>query len=467
MHYTRRLLERRYSSVFVIVGSLIAGTLGASCSISDAGQVPGAHDAASDGSGEVADASAADATPEGDGAPPFDGGPRPVVCASTSCATKLVTTRGKLVKKGGHVASDFTEGFCALLHDGTVACWGAGGAGQLGRGDDAGTADDATPARVVGLTDIVELDHTCAVDKAGAVFCWGTGPFVRDPSLVNTTEPTPVKVDIPRATKVAVGAAAACALADGNVFCWGGNLHGQLAPLETEPPSAVLTPRAIELPHGAPLRDLLVGDAVFAVRDDGTFVTWGANPPLARVSSLFPDPHPEPSALAGVSMLDIADDNACAAAGGTAYCWGTVTPGPSDPSTSEPRVDRALPAPVVTPEPVVQIATTRTLVERADYSPPVTRRAQRWCAVGASGAVYCWGYNAGGQAGDGTKDYAYEAVKVVNLPAPAAQVKATPEATCALLTTGKIYCWGTNYYGQLGNGNIRVASLTPQEAVLP
>ncbi|MBN9167300.1 MAG: hypothetical protein J0I07_40605, partial [Myxococcales bacterium] len=71
---------------------------------------------------------------------PFDAAPLPIVCGSPPCATALVTTLGvETVDRG-------EEGFCALLHDGTVACWGAGGAGQLGRGN---TQDSVTPARVV------------------------------------------------------------------------------------------------------------------------------------------------------------------------------------------------------------------------------------------------------------------------------------------------------------------------------
>ncbi len=42
-----------------------------------------------------------------------------------------------------------------------------------------------------------------------------------------------------------------------------------------------------------------------------------------------------------------------------------------------------------------------------------------------------------------------------------------PYSTCAILTNGKVYCWGANYYGQLGNGEIKVRSLVPQEMVLP
>lgn len=447
MHFTRRLLERPLNVALAILACALVPAAGASCSSADVAP-PREADGGPDSSGPTGDADVS--APVRDAAP-FDGGPLAVVCESTPCATSLTTTRGAS-------ASDPAEGFCVLLQDGTVACWGAGAAGQLGRGDDAGATDSATPARVVGLRDIVSLDHTCAVDKDGAAYCWGTGPFLRDPLVATTTERTPVKLAIGAASKVAVGATVGCALVDNGVVCWGSNRHGQIAPFETASFSAVLAARRVDAPTGAPLRDLVVGDATFAIRTDGTVLSWGANPPLARESSLFPDPYPQPVALGSVTTVDVAGGNACATSGGTAYCWGTVLQDPKQPGVVVPRLSRARPAPVATPEPVVQISTT----------PPVDfERPQRWCACAAGGNVYCWGSNEGGQAGDGTKDHAADPVKVIGLPAPAAEVRTTPEATCALLTTGKVYCWGTNFYGQLGNGNIREPSLAPQEVVLP
>jgi len=465
MHYTRRLLERRWSGALVVASLTSAGAV-ASCASSDE-EPPAVADVpdAAPSAPSVPDATVPDAPEERDAAP-FDGGPLPVVCAGTPCAMALVTTRGAGV-------SDRGEGFCVLLHDGAVACWGAGGAGQLGRGAEAGVGDSASPERVSGLTEIVALDHTCAVDKAGAAYCWGTGPFLRSTSAATTTERTPVKLDIPSVTKVAVGVSTGCALSDGRVLCWGSNVNAQIAPLESQAPSAVLPVTERALPEGAAVRDLAVGDATFAIRVDGTVVTWGANPPLARVSSLPRDPYPMPSLLVGVTTIDLAEDNACTTVAGVGQCWGTIIARESELQQGVKRLDRALPNPVATPEPVVQIATTRPSTaidpvpvrEGIGWSAPV--QPQRWCAIGASGAVYCWGYNASGQAGDGTKEFAYRAVKVVGLPEPAAQVRTTADATCALLTTGKVYCWGTNYYGQLGNGTIRIPSLTPQEVVLP
>ncbi len=417
-------------------------------------------DAAVDASMTGADADDAgvlDATPPRDAAP-FDGGPLPVVCTTPPCATSLATTFGG---SDARDAPDRSEGFCALLADGTVACWGANGAGQLGRGDDAGTLDSPTAVRVVGLSDVTQLDHTCARDKSGGVWCWGTGPFLRSDAGAVTTERSPVKLPLPPAKSIGMGRNVGCAALDDGVVCWGTNDSGQLAPFESVPASAVIPPRPIELPSGAPIRDIAISAATFVVREDGTTSSWGANPPLARLSALFPDPNPSAIALERIASLDVALNAACATAGGIGYCWGASY---SVAIGYQPdNLDRALPEPVVAPEPLVQIATTRVTFTTLG----AVVQPQRWCAVAASGSVYCWGYNAGGQAGDGTKNHAFEAVRVQGLPAPAAQVKTMLQSTCALLTNGKVYCWGTNYYGQLGNGKLRTPSLVPQEVVLP
>ena len=223
-------------------------------------------------------------------------------------------------------------------------------------------------------------------------------------------------------------------------------------------------PSLTALPPGAPVRGIAVGKATLVLREDGTLVTWGANPPIGRLSSLFPDPHPDSVALAPISAVDIDHDNACAASGGTGYCWGAllVKRVPSFAEQVLNPYDRALPEPVVVPEPVAHIATTRSF----DLG-SVANRRYRWCASTVTGGVYCWGINESGQAGNGTKDDASDPVKVEGLPGPVAQVKTTLNTTCALLTNGKVYCWGSNYYAQLGNGMVRGESLVPVEVVLP
>jgi alpha-tubulin suppressor-like RCC1 family protein len=291
------------------------------------------------------------------------------------------------------------------------------------------------------------------------VWCWGTGPFLRDDAGAVTTELTPVKLTLPPVTSVGIGYSAGCAATAEGVLCWGSNGDGQLGPA-TRDPSDVGGPRPMPVPTDSPTRVVTVGRATFARRADNTLVSWGSNPTIGRVSPIFPNPHPQNIALGGVFMMDLADDNGCATAGGTGYCWGTpvVPPRPGNGSVTE----RALPEPVVAPEPIVQIATTRSY-DLPNEGP----QRYRWCASGVSGAVYCAGKNASGQAGDGTKNFAFDAVKVAGLPERAAQVKTTPDTTCALLTNGKVHCWGSNNNGQLGNGQNRGRSLVPVEVVLP
>ncbi len=457
MHFTRRLREPRRSAAFglLLLASSVAGAGATSCSDSDDGAPLPSPDAAAVDAQR--DAEPVDAGPDR-AAVPFDGGILPLDCTSDPCVTSLVTTRGA-------GATDRGEGFCALLRDGGVICWGAGSAGQLGRGDDADAVDSAVPARVVGLGKVVSLDHTCAVDDAGGAHCWGTGPFLRSAESATTTERAPVKLGLPVVTKVAVGALAGCALSSGAVLCWGANRHGQVAPFEIERSAAILEPRELELPSGAPARDLVVGDATFVVHADGSLTSWGANPPLGRVSSLFPDPYPAAVTITNVMALDIAENNGCVTSEGAGFCWGYDGVAPPEYRDEPPHIQRALPTRVVASEPLVQIATIPIRVSSEPGAP--TPPPPRWCAVTASGEVVCQGSNASGQVGDGTRGYARDAVRVVGLPGPAREVKTTPESTCALLTSGKVYCWGGNFYGQLGNRAIKVASLTPQEVQLP
>ncbi len=457
MRFTRRLRDGWPWSAVAVAA---IGVTIASCSSEDASR-PGFEE--SDGSSppsRPSDAGAIDSTPPLRDAGSFDAAPLPVTCTSTPCATALVAT----------TRTAQGEGYCVLLADGTVACWGADGNGQLGRGPEA-AGDSATAARVVGLSDVVALDRTCAIDKSGGAWCWGTGAYLVSETKPLTTERSPVKLPIPPARKVSVGGDVGCALVDDGVLCWGMAYGGQV-PVpdggvpDGQNPMGPFPPQRVPMPPGPPIRDIVVGRASFALRDDGTVVTWGDNPPLGRLSPLFPDPHPQPMALAPVSMLDIATTNVCATADGIAHCWGESIPRYDHVQDSKRQLDRAFPKPVTLPELVLRVATTDLIAAGSGGLTGPVMHPPRGCACGVSGAVYCWGHNSSGQAGDGTKEYKYDAVKV-QLPGPAADVKTTASATCALLTSGKVYCWGADSFGQLGGGRIKTPSLVPQEVTLP
>ena len=296
MRFIRRLLDRRPSVVVLAVCSLCAAA-GASCSSSEEDGPLLPSDSLDAGAGPETSEPAVDAEVDG---PPlrdaaaFDGGSRPVVCTSQPCAKSLVTTLPTMVLSGPSTIAP-AEGFCALLDDGTVACWGANNDGQLGRGDDAGITESAIPARVVGLSNIVELAHNCARSASGDVWCWGLGVYVRGDAGAYASEPAPVRVPIPPAKRIGLGRLVGCAATDDGLLCWGQNAFLQIDPI---PRGGLLPPTPVDLPPGAPIRDVVVGDATFVIREDGSTWSWGRSPPLGRVSSLDPDPHPAPTGLA-------------------------------------------------------------------------------------------------------------------------------------------------------------------------
>jgi len=73
------------------------------------------------------------------------------------------------------------------------------------------------------------------------------------------------------------------------------------------------------------------------------------------------------------------------------------------------------------------------------------------CALMSTGVVKCWGYNNGGQLGDGTNTNALVPVNVAGLTTPVAKLSLGYDHTCALLTTGAVKCWGANNAYKSGN----------------
>ena len=451
----RRSIAGRVPAVVALLTSLSTlGAMTASCSSSGDEPSPApdgstdaavASDAARDE--DVIDAGTFDATL-------VDSAPLPIECSKPPCAVALSTTL-----RGGDSSRE--EGYCALLDDGTVACWGANSAGQLG--DPATSGDSPVPVRVSGLSKIETLDHTCAVDSDGAAFCWGRGPFLQSEASTVTIETSPVRLPLPGpATKVAVGTQAwvGCAiLRDDSVVCWGDNYFSQLG-LAVSTSVRNGQPQVLELAAGA--KDIAVGAATFTIYQDGKLMSWGSSPGVGRPVTQDSDGWPTKVALDHVSMVDTVEHETCTVANGIGWCWGASDyPGDFDPD----RLSRALPVAVDIPEPITRIATSRSwevIENRVSY-----REKHRWCATSVTGAVYCWGLNNAGQAGDGTKQFALQAVRVAGLPAPAAEVKVMPYSTCAVLTTGKVYCWGSNSYGQLGAGLPKGSVLVPAEVKLP
>ncbi|MFU8805303.1 MAG: RCC1 repeat-containing protein, partial [Bradymonadaceae bacterium] len=73
------------------------------------------------------------------------------------------------------------------------------------------------------------------------------------------------------------------------------------------------------------------------------------------------------------------------------------------------------------------------------------------CALLSNGTARCWGSNGFGQLGDGTRLDRPGPVVVAGL-SDIADIAVGNNHTCALLAGGAVHCWGLNDYGQLGDG---------------
>jgi alpha-tubulin suppressor-like RCC1 family protein len=80
------------------------------------------------------------------------------------------------------------------------------------------------------------------------------------------------------------------------------------------------------------------------------------------------------------------------------------------------------------------------------------------CAIIDEGQVQCWGSNEFGQLGNGQPgsvgdDETPASVSPLRFALPIKQLALGFDFSCALDIVGNVYCWGENYFGQLGRGD--------------
>jgi alpha-tubulin suppressor-like RCC1 family protein len=122
---------------------------------------------------------------------------------------------------------------------------------------------------------------------------------------------------------------------------------------------------------------------------------------------------------------------------GQAYCWGSNGDGRLGDSTT------VLPLMPVAVKPLGAIAFTS-----------ISAGGSHTCGLNGSGQAYCWGNNSYAQIGDSTKTFAVTPV-AVRMPAGVtfSAIAAGGMHTCALATTGQAYCWGYGGDGAVGNNS--------------
>lgn len=341
-------------------------------------------------------------------------------------------------------------------------------------------------------------DHTCALDRSGAAFCWGSnasgqlGIGVRD--TLPRTSPVPVAGG-PPFRAIAAGGAHTCALADdGAAYCWGDDGHGQLGS-----GSGGGDPSAVPRPVGGELRFRLLtagGLHTCGLTVEGRAYCWGSNS-LGELGTGSSDGSDAPVSVAGgptFTHLDAGTHHTCGVtADGAVHCWGYDRfgqIGPGAPGETCGRLPCAR-SPVRVPLPPVEVLDAGGLhtcavsvdgrtrcwganlsgelgsggsaLEAIHRSPlavdgaPVLESLalgeHHSCGLGAEGEAYCWGGGGHGQVGGGGRALAYPTATAVAGSLRFAVLSAGMFHTCGLARDGAAYCWGRNGSGQLGDGS--------------
>ncbi len=206
---------------------------------------------------------------------------------------------------------------CVLLASGTVACWGENGDGQLGDGTPQGRE---APAPVPGLSGISAItaagDRSCAIDSAGALWCWGRRlDGSNDPRLSPE-----VVAGLAPVTAVTTDDGQSCVLhQDKSTSCWG---PGACAAFDIVATCAA--PFAADAIQGAD--QIAVGSAGGCARMGSELHCWGRND-RGDLGDGTLDPSPTPKLVAGlpdVALVGHGHNHVCAVTtGGSVYCWGS------------------------------------------------------------------------------------------------------------------------------------------------
>jgi alpha-tubulin suppressor-like RCC1 family protein len=326
---------------------------------------------------------------------------------------------------------------CYVNSRGVASCWGSNSDGELGNGT---TNDSPQPSTVHGGFLFASISagfgHTCGVTASAKAFCWGdnvNGQLGSD-SGEKSRLPAPVSGGL-QFTAVSAGFDHSCGLTtNGTAYCWGDNEYGQLG---TGNKVASITPAPVTGGHS--FRSVRAG-VLFTcgITTAGSAYCWGTNAQgrLGNGSKIdSPIPVPVSGGLNFVS-ISTGDGHACGVtANGKGYCWGYNEYGQlgngSDSSS-------------LVPAPVAGGLTFELLSAGTTFS----------CGLTRQGAPHCWGWGV-------DTVVATETDTPANIPAPVfasgglvfKSVSTGQVHACGLTIVDEVYCWGTNKYGQLGNGS--------------
>ena len=315
-------------------------------------------------------------------------------CDAAACPPTFCTT-GACAPIGAGQPTTRSIHFCAIGGDGSLWCWGRNDRGGLGIGSTGGVY--SRPTRVGTDSDWAQvgagLYHSCAVKSGGSLWCWGEDGDGQLGLGGGPDQNTPQRVGTDSNwAQVAGGGSHTCAIkTDGTLWCWGNGEFGRTGLGST---AGTDTPQRVGAATNWTQVDTR-SEHTCAVRADGTLWCWGE------------------------------DD------------WGELGNGMRGANQMSPRQ--------------VGSDTDWSFVQTGGSGAGTARHT---CALKRSGALWCWGRGADGQLGIGGTPGAVTMPTQVGADTDWAIVDTGAGHTCAIKTSGTLFCWGDGQNGKLGHGGI-------------
>jgi alpha-tubulin suppressor-like RCC1 family protein len=341
---------------------------------------------------------------------------------------------------------------CAFFQGtGVAKCWGRNDDYfELGNGSMTSTAVPLY-AMTPGLTDLFAGAHdTCGVSPGGGECAGkgGLGELADDVVDADSPQPEPTIAFPSAPTQIASGEAFTCALvAGGAVWCVGDGELGQLGN-----GSYGISATAVQVQLGAAATKVAAFyQHACALLVDGTVACWGDDSTGALGNGSFtPDAGAAmPEVVSGLPHaidVGVGEGFSCSlvdGSGGSVWCWGDNSYGELGNGSNTP---------------------SATPVEVQGTNAPSLLAVGGGHACAASldqGGIVCWGHGSSGELGDGNGTNSQSPVSVANVGGYPESLAVGGFHTCALFAAPDVRCWGSDDFGQLGDGKTNMDEDTP------
>ena len=364
----------------------------------------------------------------------------------------------------------------ALDEEGRVYIWGNNEYGQLGDGTTTNSvlpiciSDKENELKGKRIVDISAGEvHTVAIDEEGKVYTWGYNEFgqLGDGTTTNSTLPICIsekgnELKGKRIVDISAGGGHTVAIdEEGKIYAWGNNEVGQLGDGTTT--NSVLpiciSDKDNEL-KGKKIISISAGVVhTVALDEEGKAYTWGNNEygqlgDGKTTNSVLPicisDKDNE---LKGKKIISISAGVVHTVAldeEGKAYTWGNNEYGQLGDGKTTNSV-----LPICISDKENELKGKRIVDISAGYGHTV--------AIDEEEKVYTWGYNEFGQLGYVTEDNSTEPICISDKENELkgkriVDISAGYGHTVAIDKEGKVYTWGFNEYGQLGDITLRYSA---------